>query len=266
MNRNRKLAALIFAILFIFAPDCLVEGQTRPRTRPRPPATAPASTPSAAKVPVIVNYKDGRHINGTFLGADGDTVRILAGSKRISIRVTEVFSIVFEAEEEAAEGKSVEEGEAKSVENLVKTLESEAVGPSFQVARKAYNSLLRLAEAIEIRVPYSQYSSQLFETKTIVAEATAALPDGAVKIDLNHALEVFTDAARAWGAVTQFGPYAGRIPIDTEPGATLMRKYKIKPELNAVAQADHLKLDAALKTIASSAEIILKNIDSILGH
>jgi hypothetical protein len=40
-----------------------------------------------------------------------------------------------------------------------------------------------------------------------------------------------------------------RIPVKSEPGATLMRKYQIKPEVDRLAQADHLKLDEALKAI-----------------
>lgn len=231
------------------------QGKTRPKTRPRPPA--PAST--AARVPVIVNYKDGKHVDGLFLGADTQTIQVLVGSKKTSIKMSEVFSVVFEADEE--------ETQSKSIENVVKNLDSDGTDPNLPLARKAYTSLRRLAEAIEIRVPYSQYSAQLFEAKTVVDEAEGVLPDGAVKIDLKNALEVFTDAARAWGAVQQqYGPSAGKIPIDTEPGSSLMQKYKIKPELNAVAQADHLKLDTALKTILSYAEPILKNIDLVLGQ
>ncbi|MBO0722893.1 MAG: hypothetical protein J2P41_18860, partial [Blastocatellia bacterium] len=162
-----------------------------------------------------------------------------------------------------------DEPPSNSVENVVKNLQSnqDSSDPTVPLARKAYTSLSRLAEAIELRVPYSQYSAQLFDAKAVVDDATAALPEGAVKIDLNHALEVFTDAARAWGAVQQqYGPYAGRIPIKSEPGSTLMRKYNIKPEVNAVGDADHLKIDTALKTILAAAKPILKNLDFIIGQ
>jgi hypothetical protein len=265
MNRNRYVGSIIFTILVIFGPHYFANGQgkPRPKTRPRPPATspAPASNAAASKVPVIVNFKDGKHINGLFLGADTETVQVLVRSKKTSIKMSEVFSIVFETDETDAEAPS------KSIEEVVKNLESDGTDPTLPVARKAYNSLRRLAEAIEVRVPYSQYSAQLFEAKTVVDEAAGVLPDGAVKIDLKHALEVFTDAARAWGAVQQqYGPYAGRIPINAEPGSSLMQKYRIKPELNAVAQADHLKLDTALKTILAAAEQILRNIDLVLGQ
>jgi hypothetical protein len=261
MNRNRYIGAIIFTILVIFGPHYFANGQGKARTKIRPKPASPAPTPSssAAKVPVIVNFKDGNHVDGLFLGADTETVQVLVRSKKTSIKMSDVFSIVFEAEEE--------ETPAKSIEETVKNLDSDGADPTLPLARKAYNSLRRLAEAIEVRVPYSQYSAQLFEAKAVVDEATGVLPDGAVKIDLKHALEVFTDAARAWGAVQQqFGPRAGRIPINTEPGSSLMQKYKIKPELNAVAQADHLKLDTALKTISAAAEQILRNIDLVLGQ
>jgi hypothetical protein len=263
MSRNKIIVVIIFIILVIFVPDDQIigQGKARPKVRPRPTSPTPASSSSSAKVPVIVNFKDGKHVNGIFLGADTETVQVLVRSKKTSIKMSEVFSIVFETDETDAETPS------KSIEEVVKNLESDGTDSTLPVARKAYNSLRRLAEAIEVRVPYSQYSAQLFEAKNVVDEAAGVLPDGAVKIDLNHALEVFTDAARAWGAVQQqYGPYAGRIPINTEPGATLMRKYRIKAELNAVAQADHLKLDTALKTILASAEQILRNIDLVLGQ
>ncbi|NOT59655.1 MAG: hypothetical protein HOP19_05455, partial [Acidobacteria bacterium] len=59
------------------------------------------------------------------------------------------------------------------------------------------------------------------------------------------AIEAFTDAGQAWGAATNIGA----IPIAAEPGATLMKKYSIKPAVNALGQEDRLLLDAALTAI-----------------
>jgi hypothetical protein len=257
MNRNKNIAVTIFTILVIFGPDYIVNGQgkTRPKTRPRPPAAspAPASTAAPAKLPVIVNLKDGESVKGHFIRADAENLQVEVRSGKLSIKMSEVYGMIFESDEEAP---------SKSVEEVVKNLDQEAADPTLPVARKAYNTLRRLAEAGQLRVPYSQYSAQLFEAKSVVDEALGVLPDGAIKIDLTRALEVLTDAARAWGAVTR----NDKIPINTEPGATLMEKYKIKPELNAVSQADHLKLDTALKTILSAAEPMLRNIAFIMNN
>jgi hypothetical protein len=258
MSRNTHIAVTIFTILVIFGPGHIANGQgkTRPKTRPRPPATSPApAAPTApAKLPVIVNLKDGESVKGHFIRADADNLQVEVRSGKLSIKMSEVFSLIFERDDEETPSKSVEE--------VVKNLDQEEAGPTPPVVRKAYNSLRRLAEAGQVRVPYSQYSAQLFEAKTVVDEALGVLPDGgAIKIDLTRALEVFTDVARAWGAASR----NGKIPIDTEPGSTLMEKYKIKPELNAVADADHLKLDTALTTILSAAEPMLRNIGFITG-
>jgi hypothetical protein len=259
MSWNKNIAVIIFTIFVIFGPDYLVNGQgkTRPKTRPRPPAIspAPASPPAPAKLPVIVNLKDGESVKGHFIRADAENLQVEVRSGKLSIKMSEVFSLIFERDDEEAPSKSVEE--------VVKNLDQEAADQTPPIVRKAYNSLRRLAEAGQLRVPYSQYSAQLFEAKAVVDEALGVLPDGgAIKIDLTRALEVFTDVARAWGAVTR----NERIPINAEPGSTLMEKYKIKPELNAVAQADHLKLDTALKTILSAAEPMLRNIGFIIGN
>ncbi|HKX28225.1 MAG TPA: hypothetical protein VJ302_11055, partial [Blastocatellia bacterium] len=57
----------------------------------------------------------------------------------------------------------------------------------------------------------------------------------------------------------------GRIPISSEPGNTLMRKYDIRPEANNVGQADHLSLDLTLRTIWARAGIYFNNVANLLG-
>jgi hypothetical protein len=257
MSRDNKITIIIFAIMVLVGPEYILFGQGKPRSkvRPKPPATAPApsSTAARAKLPVIVNLKDGEPVKGHFISADAENLQIEVRSGKLSIKMSDVFSMIFETDDEAP---------SKSVEEVVKNLDKEEDSTP-PAARKAYNSLRRLAEAGQLRVPYSQYSAQLFEAKSVVDEALGVLPDGdAIKIDLTRALEVFTDAARAWGAVSR----NGRIPINTEPGSTLMEKYNIKAELNAVAQADHLKLETALKTILSAAEPMLRNIAFIIDN
>jgi hypothetical protein len=73
---------------------------------------------------------------------------------------------------------------------------------------------------------------------------------------LAKAIAAFTDTGQAWGAATN----PGAIPVAAEPGATLMKKYSIKPAVNALGQEDRLLLDAALTSIWAVAS---KEIDAV---
>jgi hypothetical protein len=100
----------------------------------------------------------------------------------------------------------------------------------------------------------------LIEVRPAIDQALAALPEGAVKSDVAAAMESYTDAGQAWGVM--FGK--GGLPIATEPGATLMKKYAIKPAVNALGQESYLPLDLTLATIWTSARMRLNNIAALL--
>ncbi len=164
----------------------------------------------------------------------------------MSIKMSEVTSLVFSGED-GAQSDTNEEGPKTSVSTLA--------DPTLPAARKAYASLRKLADAARIRLPYSQYGTLVIEARPVVEEALAVLPYGSLRSDLARAMEAYTDAGLAWGAVQA----NDILPIATEPGATLMEKYRIKPGVNAVAQADHLRLDTTLKTIWAVAGAALNN-------
>src|SRR5262249_7749940 len=116
-------------------------------------------------------------------------------------------------------------------------------------ARKAYTALRKLADAAKIKLPNGQYGALLIEVREVVDEALLNLPDGALKIEIGRTMEAYTDAGQAYGAARANGACS----ITGEPGATLMRKYEIRPSANRLGQADHLELDTALKTIWAAA-------------
>jgi len=238
---------IIFAVLVISAPAA---GQRRSRPKPKT-APAPAAAPVPTKRPVTVTLKQGDSVSGNFLRADAETMEVEIQSGRLTIKMNEVASLVF-----------IEEG-VTPIEEEQKDAASLPPDPSPAAGRKAYAALRKLAEAANIKLPLGQYGNLLIDTKTVVEEALTEISDYSLKNAITLTLEAYFDAGQAWGAARAYdtgrpprgAPWGSarvieqRIPVDSEPGATLMRKYQIKPGVNRLAQADHLELDTALKAI-----------------
>jgi hypothetical protein len=239
----RYPAIIISAILCV---STIAYGQKRARPKAK---TTRAAAPTPAKRPVTVNLKEGDQIQGNFLRADAETVEIEIPSGKLTIKMSEV-SILYFAEEGEKPTETMEEEQKEAA--------TPAPDTSLQAERKAYAALSKLAEAARIKLPPGEYGNLLIETKTVIEEAMIDISDYSLKNEINRALEAYQDAGQAWGAARPYETrkYFGaprvveqRIPVDSEPGATLMRKYQIKPGVNRLAQPDHLELDAALKAI-----------------
>src|SRR5262249_40567227 len=129
-----------------------------------------------------------------------------------------------------------------------------------QAARKAYAALTKMADAAKIKLPYGQYGTLLIDVRQVVEESLVSLPESALKYEIARAMETYTDAGLAWGAAQT----NGHIPISSDPGATLMRKYDIKPGVNQLGQADHLEINATLKAIWAMAGARLNNVATLL--
>lgn len=91
-------------------------------------------------------------------------------------------------------------------------------------AGEAVAALRKIHAATEVGVNYQQYGMLLVEAKSKVNDANAALPDGELKNKLNAAMEAYADAGQAWGVKVS----DRLLKPDTEPGATLMRKYDLR--------------------------------------
>jgi hypothetical protein len=144
----------------------------------------------------------------------------------------------------------------KTVDERSKSTSVADPDPTPPAARKAYSALRKIADAAQIGLPYLQYGSLLIEVRQVVDESLRVLPDSALKNDIIKAVEAYTDAGRAWGIIQS----KGVLPIATEPGATLMKKYEIKPNVNALGQPDNLPLDASLSAIWATAGARLNSI------
>ena len=248
MNKAKHVTLIITAV---FMMSWVAYGQRRPRPKPKtaPPAPAKAISPAPSKRPVTVNLKQGDPVTGYFMRADAETLQIEIRSGQLTIKMSEVASLIFTEEGETA---------ARPAEEEQKDTAAPASDPSLPAARKAYAALRKLAEAAKIKLPLGQYGNLLIETKTVVEEALAEISDYSLKNEIARTLEAYYDAGQAWGAARAYDVIQTwgaarvieqRIPVDSEPGATLMRKYQIKPGVNRLGLADHLELDTALKTI-----------------
>jgi hypothetical protein len=247
MRRNGSIVTIICITLSTFI---ITPGQSRPRPRPRsaPPAPAPATVSTPARRAVTVNLKQGDPVTGNFVRADAETVQVEMASGRLTIKMSDVASLVFAAD---APGKTAEEA-AKNPAPA-----NPAASPA---ARKAYTALRKLADAAQLGLPYGQYGNLLIETKAIVSEAMATIPESTLKTYLAQAMDAYTDAGQAWSAMQT----KGNLLIATEPAATLMNKYSIRPDVNQLGQADHLRLDTTLSTIWAAAGNHLNNVAALL--
>src|SRR5215475_15516272 len=243
----RNPTIIISAILFA---TTIAYGQKQARSKAKPaPATAPA--PARVKRPVNVVLKRGDEISGNFLRADAETMEVEIPSGKLTIKWSEVSSLYFTGETEQPEEEQKEQ----------KDTAPPAANPSLQAERKAYAALRKLDEAAKIKLPAGQYGDLLIDAKTTIDEALMDISDYSLKSAITRTLEAYYDAGHALGPAQPYEPRRTpptrgsarvineRIPVKSEPGATLMRKYQIKPEVDRLAQADHLKLDEALKAI-----------------
>jgi hypothetical protein len=249
MNRVGNIVMIFIAVL---AMSGIAAGQKRARPKPKPappPAPAAVSAPAPAKRPVTVQLKQGDPVTGNFVRADAETVQIDVRSGRLTIRMSDVASLIFTDEVEPEDGAVEETSKAQA-----------APDPNPPAARKAYAALTKMADAAKIKLPYGQYGSLLIDVRQVVEESLVVLPDSALKIEIVRAMETYTDAGLAWGAAQ----LNGRIPISSDPGASLMRKYDIKPGINQLGQADHLEINLALKTIWAVANARLNNVAVLL--
>jgi hypothetical protein len=254
MNQIKNCLITILTAIILFG---IASGQGKPRPKPKPKprtsSTTTAPTSATTKRPVTVNLKNGDPVSGHFLRADGETVQIETRSGRLSIKMSDVYSLVFSDDVEASSG---------TIEEIVKNLDPAESDTNLAAARKSYNALRKLADAAQIKLACAQYGYLLIETRAVLDEALPEITDGSIRLYIERSLEAYTDAGKACGAVDE----KGVIPINTEPGATLRDKYNIKAGVNAFGQAVHLRIDDALKNIWAAAAVQLKNLSLSLGQ
>jgi hypothetical protein len=250
MKQVRIVFLITSAVLILFGLS-VGQSRTKPKAKTVRYTPSPAPTPTVARHLVTVKLKQGGLVIGHFLRADADTVQIdLKGESR-AIKLNDVESLAFTPDVATT---------AKAVPEPVVNQPAPTPDPVLINARKAYTALRKLSAAAQIGLPYGQYGGLLVETKALVDESLSTLPDGALKANLAAAAEAYADAGQAWSAAQG----VGALPIAAEPGATLMKKYSIKPAVNALGQEDRLMLDATLTAIWAAANAQLNNVGPML--
>lgn len=110
-------------------------------------------------------------------------------------------------------------------------------------AGEAIASLRKIEAAIQVGVSYQQYGILLIDAKSKVNDANAVLPDGELKNKLNAAMDAYVEAGQVWGIKIN-GP---NLLPDREPGATLMRKYSLKPHTVSSLSLTYIDPDEAMQ-------------------
>ena len=102
-------------------------------------------------------------------------------------------------------------------------------------AQDAIAALKKIEAATQVGVNYQQYGMLLIEAKDKVNNANAALPASELKRELNAAIDAYADAGQVWSAKIS----DRNLKPDTEPGATLIRKYNLKTNSIRIGRALH---------------------------
>jgi hypothetical protein len=103
-------------------------------------------------------------------------------------------------------------------------------------ASDAVAALRKLEAASQVKPSLAQYNQLVIEAKAKVNEATAALPDGELKQELNAAMEAYEDAAVAWAAMQRTF-----LTDDKEPGKTLGPKYDLYLDSTTAGTREYLE-------------------------
>jgi len=265
MKQVKVVFITIFSVLLLSG---IGIGQSRTRKKAKSVRAAPgvASTPSTpvasnVKQSVSIKMKNGDLLIGNLIRRDSQTVQVDLTKGPRTILLSDIEALTYLPNEKAANEKAAnDKPAAKAGQEESATQPDPASDKTLVNGRKAYTALRKLAAAAQYGLPYSQYGSVLIETKVIVDEALTPLPEGAVKAGLISALDAYTEAGQAWGAAQG----AVALPIATEPGATLMKKYSIKPAVNALGQEDRLMLDVTLTAIWAVANTQLDGVAPLL--
>jgi hypothetical protein len=141
-------------------------------------------------------------------------------------------------------------------------LTSCAHGPTKETL-EAVMALKKIQAATQVGVSYQQYGLLLIEAKAKTNEATAALPDGALKTDLTTTMDSYADAGTVWGIKIQ------RYSLHddgSEPDKSLIAKYQIPVAPDKYTKRFAVDADDALQIIWRRADTHLAEVSKLVGQ
>ena len=245
-NRPSKLLLTLFLVCITIN---TAQGQTRRRPAPpAPSANTPVQPPTTAKKrPATINIKNGETVNGNFIQASGNSLRIEVEGTPRNINLDDVVSITFR-DEASAEGGTTTQRPVR-------------LSPQAKAAaRDALKALRKMAGATEIGINFQEYGSRVIDAKADVEEGLRQLPDGELKTEISLAMEAYADAGMAWNGMIRYD----FMLLNFEPGATLQKKYSIPVDRSLGDPV--MTRNAVLSTIWQAARAHLDKADALLGQ
>jgi len=185
-------------------------------------------------------------VNGNFVQASGNSVRVEVEGTARTINLDDVTNIAFNDD-------GSPEGGTASQRSTRLTPQAKAA------AREALKALRKMAGATEIGINFQEYGSRVIDAKADVEEGLRQLPDGELKTEISLAMEAYADAAKAWNEMLRYD----FMLMQYEPAPTLQKKYSIPIE--TIAGDPIIKRNTTLSTIWQAARIHIDKADSLLN-
>lgn len=139
-------------------------------------------------------------------------------------------------------------------------------------AEDALKALRKVEAATQVGVSYQQYGQLMIDAKAQVNEASAKLPDGELKRELEAAMEVYADAQDGWSkCATESLLFLKDPKTDDETGKRLKQKYNIE-SFSLVAGkpitgfAESIEKGTMLRTIWATGSQHIERASKLMGE
>ena len=204
-----KFSKILWILILVLCASQFSFSQTRRRPTPTSPPSNPTKLPEPIKNrPVKIALSNGETINGDFIQAINDVMRVeVEGSVR-TLNLRDVLSIVF------VESSTLASKNSRPVK--LNPQEIAAVSDALKALRK-------MAGATEIGISFQEYGSRVIDAKADVEEALRQLPEGELKTEIALAMDAYADASKAWNQMIRYD----FMLVEFEPGSSLQKKYDI---------------------------------------
>jgi hypothetical protein len=238
-----KFSRILSILILVLCASQFSFSQTRRRPTPTSPPSNPTKLPEATKKrPVKIALRNGETINGDFIQATNDVMRVEIEGSLQTLNLADVLSIVF----------------AESSTDASKNSRPVKLNPQAMVAvRDALKALRKMAGATEIGISFQEYGSRVIDAKADVEEALRQLPEGELKTEIGLAMDAYADASKAWNQMIRYD----FMLVDFEPGSSLQKKYEIP--IDTSLSSKMMRRTVVLSTIWGAAKSHIEKADAL---
>jgi hypothetical protein len=238
-----KCSRLLSILILVLCASQFAFSQTRRRPTPTSPPSTLTKLPEAIKKrPVKIALRNGETINGDFIQATNDVMRVEVEGSPQTINLADVLSIVF----------------AEWSTDISKTGRSVKLNPqAIAAVRDALKALRKMAGATEIGITFQEYGSRVIDAKADVEEALRQLPEGELKTEIALAMDAYADASKAWNEMIRYD----FMLVDFEPGSSLQKKYDIPVDTSLSSKM--MRRNVVLSTIWGAAKSHIEKADAL---